>query len=120
MMLEIEILEVEREAAHKLGITPPSSSTVFTLSPDDIRKLQSAQNNQSLQQVLQSIFGNNSTLASALGGLGATVPPLIAFGGRKTIFLATVPRASADFSQPLSFARHGGPALLAGPDGKPS
>jgi type II secretory pathway component GspD/PulD (secretin) len=120
MMLEIEILEVEREAAHKLGITPPSSTTVFTLSPDDIRKLQSAQNNQSLQQVLQSIFGNNSTLAAALGGVGTVLPPLIAFGGGKTIFLATVPGASADFSQTLSVVRSARRVLLRAQDGKPA
>ena len=120
LMLEIEILQVEREAAHKLGITPPTSTTVFTLSPDDIRKLQSAQNNQSLQQVLQSIFGNNSTLAAALGGLGTVLPPLIAFGGGKTIFLATVPGASADFSQTLSAVRSARRVLLRAQDGKPA
>src|SRR5882762_3944973 len=120
MMLEIEILEVEREAAHKLGITPPSSSTVFTLSPDQIRQLQSAQNNQSLQQVLQSIFGNNSTLAAALGGAGTVLPPLIAFGGGKTIFLATVPGASADFSQTLCVVRSARRVLLRAQDGKPA
>jgi hypothetical protein len=120
MMLEIEILQVEREAAHKLGITPPTSTTVFTLSPDDIRKLQSAQNNQSLQQVLQSIFGNNSTLAAALGGLGTVLPPLIAFGGGKTIFLATVPGARADFSQTLSVVRSARRVLLRAQDGKPA
>ena len=118
MMLEIEILQVDREAAHQLGITPPSSTTVFTLSLDDIRKLQSAQNNQSLQQVLQTIFGNNSALAAALGGLGTVLPPLIAFGGGKTIFLATVPGASANFSQTLSAVRRAQRVLLRAQDGK--
>ena len=118
MMLEIEILQVDREAAHKLGITPPSSTTVFTLSLDEIRKLQAAQNNQSLQQVLQSIFGNNSALASALGGLGTVLPPLVAFGGGKTIFLATVPGARADFSQTLSVVRSARRVLLRAQDGK--
>ncbi|MCU1343399.1 MAG: hypothetical protein JWN92_2822 [Candidatus Acidoferrum typicum] len=118
MMLEIEILEVDRDKAHQLGITPPSSTTVFTLSMDQIRQLQSAQNNQSLQQVLQTIFGNNSALASILGGLGTALPPLIAFGGGKTIFLATVPGASANFSQTLSAVRSARRVLLRAQDGK--
>ena len=118
MMLEIEILQVDREAAHKLGITPPTSTNVFTLSLDEIRKLQSAQNNQSLQQVLQTIFGNNTALAAALSGLGTVLPPLVAFGGGKTIFLATVPGASANFSQTLSAVRSAQRILLRAQDGK--
>jgi Flp pilus assembly secretin CpaC len=118
MMLEIEILRVDREAAHKLGITPPTSTNVFTLSLDEIRKLQSAQNNQTLQQVLQTIFGNNTALAAALSGLGTVLPPLVAFGGGKTIFLATVPGASANFSQTLSVVRSAQRILLRAQDGK--
>ena len=118
MMLEIEILQVDRDAAHKLGITPPSSTTVFTLSQVEIRQLQAAQNNGSLQQVLQSIFGNNSALASLLGGAANVLPPLVAFGGGKTIFLATVPGASADFSQTLSTVRSAERIMLRAQDGK--
>jgi len=118
MMLEIEILQVDREAAHQLGITPPSSTNVFTLSLTEIRQLQAAQNNQTLQQVLQTIFGNNSALSSALSGLGTVLPPLVAFGGGKTIFLATVPGATANFSQTLSAVRSAQRILLRAQDGK--
>jgi Flp pilus assembly secretin CpaC len=120
MMLEIEILQVDRDAAHQLGITPPTSTHVFTLSLDEIRQLQQAQNNQSLQQVLQTIFGNNSALSAALGGLGTVLPPLVAFGGGKTIFLATVPGATANFSQTLSAVRSARRVLLRAQDGKPA
>ena len=118
MMLEIEILQVDRDAAHQLGITPPSSVKVFALSLDQIRQLQQAQNNGTLLQVLQSIFGSTSALGAAAGGLGAVLPPLIAFGGGKTIFLATVPGATANFSQTLSAVRSARRVLLRAQDGK--
>src|SRR6266853_6837889 len=120
MMLEIEILQVDRDAAHQLGITPPESTTVFTLSPDQIFKLQQAQKNGTLLSVIESIFGSNSALGAAAGGLGSVLPPLIAFGGGKTIFLATVPGASANFSQTLSAVRSARRILLRAQDGKPA
>jgi hypothetical protein len=120
MMLEIEILQVDRDAAHKLGITPPESTTIFTLSPDQIFKLQQAQKNGTLLSVLASIFGSNSALGAAAGGLGTVLPPLIAFGGGKTIFLATVPGATANFSQTLSAVRSARRILLRAQDGKPA
>jgi len=120
LMLEIEILQVDRESAHQLGITPPSSSTVFTLSPSQIFQLQQAQKNGTLLSVLESIFGGNSALSAAAGGLGSVLPPLIAFGGGKTIFLATVPGASANFSLALSAVRRADRILLRAQDGKPA
>ncbi len=120
LMLEIEILQVDRESAHQLGITPPSSSTVITLSPSQIFQLQQAQKNGTLLSVLESIFGGNSALGAAAGGLGTVLPPLIAFGGGKTIFLATVPGASANFSQTLSAVRSADRILLRAQDGKPA
>jgi Flp pilus assembly secretin CpaC len=120
MMLEIEILQVDRDAAHQLGITPPSSATIFTLSQAEIRQLQQAQNNGTLITVLQSIFGSSSALGAAAGGLGAVLPPLIAFGGGKTLFLATMPGATANFSQTLSAVRRARRILLRAQDGKPA
>ena len=120
LMLEIEILELNRDAAHKLGITPPSSSTVFTLSPTEIKQLQDAQNNGTLLSVIQSIFGSVSALGTSTGGLGSVLPPVIAFGGGQSIFLATVPGASADFSQTLSAVRNAQRILLRAQDGKPA
>jgi Flp pilus assembly secretin CpaC len=118
VLLEIEILEVDRDAAHQLGIVPPSSARTFTLSPDQIQQLQQAQNNGTLTQILQTIFGSGSTLNPAGGGLSSLVPPLIAFGGGKTIFLATLPGASANFAQTLSAVRDARRVLLRAEDGK--
>jgi Flp pilus assembly secretin CpaC len=120
MMLEIEILQLDRDAAHQLGITPPASAKVFTLNLAEIRQLQQAQNNGTLVQVLQSIFGGSSALGAAASGLGAVLPPLIAFGGGKTIFLATLPGASANFGQSLSAVRSARRILLRAQDGKPA
>jgi len=116
LMLEIEILEVDRDAAHQLGIVPPSSSSVFILTLPEIRQLQAAQNNGTLIQILQSIFGS-SAVSSATG---AALPSLIAFGGGKTIFLATMPGATANFSQTLSAVRGAQRILVRAQDAKPA
>lgn len=120
LMLEIEILEVDRDAALQLGITPPSSTTVYTLSTADIQQLQAAQNSGTLLSVVQSLFGSTGTLGASTGGLASVLPPLIAFGGGKSIFLATVPGASANFSQTLSAVRSAQRILLRAQDGKPA
>jgi general secretion pathway protein D len=120
LMVEIEILELNRDAAHTLGITPPTSSTVFTLSPTEIQQLQAAQNNGTLLSVIQTIFGSIGALGTSTGGLGSVLPPVIAFGGGKSIFLATVPGASANFSQTLSAVRSAQRILLRAQDGKPA
>ena len=117
MMLEIEILELDRNLAHQLGITPPTSVHVYTLNLSEIRQLQAAQNNGTLLQLLGTIFGAASTLA-VTGGLGAVLPPLLAFGGGKTIFLVSMPNVTANFSQTLSAVRSAQRILLRAQDGK--
>jgi len=114
VMLEIEILEVDRDAAHQLGIVPPSSSSVFVLTLPEIRQLQAAQNNGTLIQILQSIFGSSAVNS------GAGLPSLIAFGGGKTIFLATMPSVTANFAQTLSAVRGAQRILLRAQDAKPA
>ncbi len=116
LMLEIEILEVERTTANQLGITPPTSTSAFVLTLPEIRQLQAAQNNGSLIQALQSIFGS-SAVSSATG---ASLPALIAFGGGKSIFLATMPGAAANFGAALSTVRSAQRILMRAQDGKPT
>ena len=116
LMLEIEILELDRTSANQLGITPPTASSVFALTVPEIRQLQAAQNSGSLIQTLQSIFGS-SAVSSATG---SALPALIAFGGGKTIFLATMPGASANFGTALSTVRSAQRVLLRAQDGKPA
>lgn len=130
IMLEVEILEVQRDAAQRLGITPPSSSKAVSLSKQQIQQAQ--QSTEGLVQVLQQLFGTaqgfaGSTpaqIASLLGTggitLSALVPPLIAFGGGKTVFLATLPGATANFADTLSAIRSARRVLLRAKDGEPA
>ncbi len=39
LMIEVELLEVDKNKALNLGITPPSSAQAFLISPSDIRAL---------------------------------------------------------------------------------
>jgi type II secretory pathway component GspD/PulD (secretin) len=130
LILEIEVLEVDRNYARDLGITPPQSTKVFTLSKQQVQE--ALQSQQGLIDVITQIFGTPSSLAgltasqiaSLLGsgqvGIGSLVPPLVAFGGGSTTFLATVPGATATFSAMLSLVRTGRRILLRAEDGKPA
>ncbi|MGH9828502.1 MAG: FG-GAP repeat domain-containing protein, partial [Blastocatellia bacterium] len=51
--------------------------------------------------------------------IGSLIPPLIAFGGGKTTFLATLPGAVAAFSNTLSVVKNGKRVLLRAEDDKP-
>src|SRR5205814_3840029 len=115
-LLDIDILEVNRTAARKIGITPPSTAKAFTLSTAQIRELEQAPNLGTLQQILQSVFGAQNPL-SAAGGAAALLPPLIAFGGGKTIFLANLPGAMGSLSQSFNVVRRGQRVLLRIQDG---
>src|SRR4029077_20998966 len=115
LMLEIEILELDRSNATQLGITPPTSSSVFALTLPEIRQLQAAQNNGTLIQILQSIFGSSAVSSAS----GSALPALIAFGGGKTIFLATMPSVTANFGTTLSTVHSARRILLRAQDGKP-
>lgn len=112
MMLEVTVAEVDRSNALRLGLLPPSTARIFSISPDDVRKLQAPQQSfGALAALLQKIFG-----AGAGSGLGGLVPPLVAFGGGQTIGLATLPGASAEFSQAMSVFRSARRVLLRSED----
>ncbi|MGH9814845.1 MAG: FG-GAP-like repeat-containing protein [Candidatus Acidiferrales bacterium] len=115
VMLEVTILEVDRAGALRLGILPPSSAQVFTISPRDLDALQNpASSPQALADLLRRIFGATGTGF----GLAGLVPPLIAFGGGQTVALATLPGASAEFSEMYSVLRRGRRMLLRSLDGE--
>ena len=116
LMLEIEILELDRNLANLLGLTPPASQTIYALTLPQIEQLEAAQNIGTLIQILQTIFGG-STGSSASSSI---LPSLIAFGGGKSIFFTTMPSATANFSQALSAVRSAQRILLRAQDGKPA
>jgi len=116
IMLEVTVAEVDRSKATRLGLLPPSSSRLFSISPDDLRSLQNPQQSfGDLAALLHRIFGSSG--ASGLGGL---VPPLVAFGGGRTVGLATLPGASAEFSEAMSVFRSARRVLLRSEDRQPA
>jgi tetratricopeptide (TPR) repeat protein len=111
LMLEIELLEVDRNKAQKLGITPPSSSQAFLITPNDVRTLEQATTLQSALTIL-------GQLLSARGL--TTVPGFTIVGGGYTRFLLTLPGAAADFSDALSLVQSGRQVLMRAQDSKPA
>jgi Flp pilus assembly secretin CpaC len=111
LMLDIELLEVDRTKARQLGITPPSSAQAFLISPSDVRSLQQASD---LNNAL-TILGQ---LLSAKGL--SSVPGFTLIGGGYTTFLLTLPGVAANFSDALSLVRSGRQVLLRAQDGKPA
>ena len=116
LMLDIDILELNRTTANQLGIAPPTSSSAFMLTLPEIQQLQASQNNGTLIQTLQSIFGSSAVSSAS----GSALPALIAFGGGKTIFLATMPSVTANFSAALNTVQSAQRVLLRAQDGKPA
>ena len=130
VVLEMEVLEMDRNAATALGITPPQSAKAFTLTPQQIQEAQ--QGASGLVSVIQQLFGStgnltglsSTQLASLVGsgavGLGSLIPPILAFGGGKTTFLTTLPGAALAFSETLNTVRAGRRVLLRAEDAKPA
>jgi tetratricopeptide (TPR) repeat protein len=130
LVLEFEILELDRNAASSIGIVPPQSATVYSLSEMEIQEAQTGVNG--LITVLEQIFGQPSSLAGystgQIGNLlnagqlpaGTLVPPLLAFGGGASTFLWTMQGASANFSDMLSVVRTGERVLLRAQDNNPA
>src|SRR5712664_4768731 len=56
VMLEIELLEVDRNKARDLGITPPASEQLIGLNANDLNKLKSSTNLTNLLTNLQQVF----------------------------------------------------------------
>jgi type II secretory pathway component GspD/PulD (secretin) len=105
LVLEIEILEVDRNNAMQIGITPPQSAKVFTVSSQQIQE--AAASEEGLINVIEQV-------------LGTSTPNVIAFGGGATTYFAQLPGAAANFSEMLSLVRHGRRVLLRAQDGQPA
>jgi Flp pilus assembly secretin CpaC len=111
IMLDIELLEVDRNKAQQLGITPPSSAQAFLVNPSDVRALQKATD---LNNAL-TILGQ---LLSARGL--SSIPGFTLLGGGYTTFLLTLPGVAANFSDALNLVQSGRQVLLRAQDGKPA
>ena len=120
VMLEIEILEVDRNKARTLGILPPPSTELISLSTGIISQLEAAKDLSTLVTLLASIFGNGGTAASPGTSLSSLIPPVARVGGGKTTFLLTMPTFAAQFSDALTLVHSGTQVLLRAQDGKPA
>ena len=112
LMLEVELLELDRNKAQQLGISPPTTGRVFTLSPQAITEALGSF--EGLQRVIQRVFGSTTI------GTGNLLPPFIVFGGGQTRFLATLPGAAADFSETFSLVRNARRVLMRAQDSQPA
>lgn len=111
VMLEFDLLEVDRNQSQKLGITPPTSARAFLLTPNDLARVQQARDLTNALTILAQIFGPQ--------GL-STNTPVTLVGGGYTTFLLTLPGVAVDFSQALNLVKSGRQVLLRAQDGKPA
>jgi len=122
LLLEIDLLEVDRSTARNLGITPPASTTLYSVPPSLANSLRSAPDLTSLLTLLAQVFGGAAGIAAAggIGSLAASIPPVAAIGGGKSTYLLGLPTFTAQFSQGLSLVHSGREVLLRAQDGKPA
>src|SRR6267143_4114088 len=111
VMLEFEFLEVDRNKARALGITPPASEQLIGLNTSDLNKLKASTTLTNLLTNIQQVFA-----AKGFSGIPAVVP----IGGGLSTFLLTLPSATANFSDSLSLVQSGRQVLLRAQDGKPA
>lgn len=112
LVLEIELLEVNRAAALQLGVNLPTSINVVSVNSQEIAAAQQAQNQQQLLTVIQQVFGSSTTFTG--------IPPLVAFGGGKTTFFSTLGNGKANFSQTMNLVQSAKRMLLRAEDNQPA
>src|SRR5215467_1351503 len=112
VMLDIQLLEVDRNRARTLGVTPPTSTRAIPLNSQDLALLSQATDLNNLLTLLSQIFQAK----------GISVSPTSVFpvGDGKSTFLLTMPSATATFSEALSLVKSGREVFLRAQDGKPA
>ena len=111
LMLQIELLEVDRNKAMNLGLVPPTKAQAFALSTSDVKLLQQATDLANLLTLLQQVF--------AARGINPA-PPVIPVGGGRSTYLLNLPGTSANFSDALSLVKTGREVLMRVQDMKPA
>jgi len=118
LMLEIDLLEVDSDAARNLGLQFPSQARLFAVDPRILTQLRQAKDFNALISLLAGIFGATTTGVGF--NLSSVVPPFVTVGGGKTTFLLTLPGSAAQFSDALTTVRSGRKVLLRAQQGKPA
>jgi len=112
VMLDIQLLEVDRNKARTLGVTPPSSTQAIPLNTQDLAQLAQATDLKNLLTILSQIFQAK--------GITASPTNVFPVGGGKSTYLLTMPNATATFSEGLSLVKSGREVFLRAQDGKPA
>jgi type II secretory pathway component GspD/PulD (secretin) len=122
VLLEIDLLEVDRTNATNLGVTPPSSQRLVPVPANLANSLRSAPDLTSLLTILAQVFGGPAGAlgAGGISSLASSIPAIAAIGGGKSTFLLVLPTLSAQFSEGLSLVHSGRQILLRAQDGKPA
>lgn len=111
LLLEIELLEVDKNKALNLGLVPPTTARAIPLSTADVKSLLQATDLANLLSLVQQVF--------AAHGI-SPVPPVIPVGGGRSTFLLNLPGTSANFSDALSLVKSGRQVFMRVQDAKPA
>jgi len=122
VLLEIDLLEVDRTNARNLGVTWPTNQQLVPVPANLANSLRTAPDLTSLLTLLAQVFGGPAgALASGgISSLAASIPAVAAIGGGKSTYLLVLPTLSAQFSEALSLVHSGRQVLLRAQDGKPA
>jgi hypothetical protein len=106
LVLEIEVLEIDKNHQRDLGIVGPQTGQIYSIPSNVAREL--TDGTTSITTIITQIFGTS------------TLPAFLAFGGGITTYLYTLPNVALNFSDFLSTIRSGRKMLLRAEDGKPA
>jgi type II/III secretion system protein/VCBS repeat protein len=118
LMLDVDLLEVNRDAARNLGIQFPTKAQLFSIPVDLLSQLRQAKDLNSLLSLLAGVFGGAATAGAF--SLSSAIPPFVVVGGGKTTFLLTLPGTAAQFSDALTTVQSGRKVLMRAQQGKPA
>jgi type II secretory pathway component GspD/PulD (secretin) len=111
ILLDVELLEVDKGTARQLGITPPFPVTATPITPMEVNALKGA----------TTVASALTELASILSGQGVSnLTSFIPIGGGYSTLLLTLGSVAADFSDSLSLLRSGREVVMRAQDGKPA
>jgi hypothetical protein len=128
LLLEVDVLEADRNLASALGFTPPQSASTYPINSLELQEAQGSL--QGLIDVITQVFGQPSSLGgistSQIGSLvgagqlslSSLIPPVLAFGGGATTFLYALSGGVANFSSALGLVRSGQRIQLRAQDSK--
>ena len=111
IMLDIQLLEVDKTTATNIGLTTPFPATGTLLTPQALTALKAATTAASALTELASILTGNGT---------TNLTSFFPVGGGDSTLLVTLGAVAANFSDSLSVVKSGREVLLRAQNGKPA